>query len=43
MENYCVSCEKDNEKENSNVRQTKQNRSKLLSNWAFSGKKKLVL
>ena len=42
METYCVSCKKYTEKENSNVRKTKQNRLMHLSNCAFCGKKKLT-
>ena len=30
METYCVSCKKNNARENSNVRKTKQNRLMLL-------------
>ena len=40
METYCVSCKKNTENENSNVRKTKQNRLMLLSNCAVCGKKK---
>ena len=40
MEVYCVSCKKNTENENSNVRKTKQNRLMLLSNCAVCRKKK---
>ena len=40
MEAYCVSCKKYTGNENSNVRQTKQNRSMLLSNCGVCRKKK---
>ena len=43
METYCVSCKKYTEKENSNVRKTKQNRLMLLLNFAVYGKKKTTL
>ena len=39
MGTYYVSCKKNTVKENSNVRKTKQNRLKLLSNCALWGKK----
>ena len=39
MGTYCVSCKKHTVKEKSNVRKTKQNRLKLLSNCAVWGKK----
>ena len=40
MEIYCVSFKKYTEKENSNIRKTKQNRLMLLSNCTVCGKKK---
>ena len=40
MENYCVSCKKNTENENSSVRKTKQNRLILLSHCAVCGNKK---
>ena len=40
MEIYCVSFNKYIEKENSNIRKTKQNRLMLLSNCTVCGKKK---
>ena len=40
MENYCISCKKNTENENSSVRKTKQNRSMLLSNCAVCSEKK---
>ena len=40
METYCVSCKKYTDNENSNVRETKQNRLMLLSNCTIYNKKK---
>ena len=40
METYCVSCKRNTANENSNVRNTKQNRLMFLSNCAIFDKKK---
>ena len=40
METYCVSCKRNNANENSNVRNTKQNKLMFLSNCAICDKKK---
>ena len=39
METYCVSCKKNEASENSSVRETKENRLMLLSNFSVCGKK----
>ena len=41
MGNYCVSCKKNTVNENLNLRRTKQNRLRLLSNYAVCGKENL--
>ena len=42
METYCVSCKKNTANENLSVRNTKQDRSMILSNCSDCGKKKLM-
>ena len=39
---YCVSCKKNIANKNSSVKRTKQNRSMLVSNCAFCGKKNSI-
>ena len=42
METFCLSCKKNNAKENLAVRKTKHNRLMLLSKCVVCGKKKLT-